>query len=80
MEKMKPALEIAREAGVTATCEIEEGTPTGVILKVARKWGVDLTVLTAQKQGIWSRLLFGPRTTEQVLEEAECHVMVLRNV
>jgi nucleotide-binding universal stress UspA family protein len=80
MERMKPVLDIARKAGVTATCDIEEGTPTGVILKAASRWAADLIVLTAQRQRIWSRLLFGPRTTEQVLEQAECHVMVLRNV
>jgi nucleotide-binding universal stress UspA family protein len=79
IEKMKPVLELARELKVTATCEIGEGTPTAVILKVARRWGADLIVLTSEKPRIWSRLLFGPHTTEQVIEQAECHVMVLRN-
>ena len=79
MEKMRPALELAKQARVTAHFEIHEGTPTGVILKVARTWGADLMILTAEKQGIWSRLFFGPRTTEQLLDQAECHVMVLRS-
>jgi nucleotide-binding universal stress UspA family protein len=78
--RMSPVLKMATEAGVAATCEIHEGTPTGVILKVAHRRDADLIVLTAERQGIWSRLLFGSHTTEEVIDKAECHVMVLRNL
>jgi nucleotide-binding universal stress UspA family protein len=77
---MNPVLKMAMEADVAASCEIEEGTPAGVILKVARGRNADLIVLTAGRRGIWSRLLFGSTTTEEVIDQAECHVMVLRNV
>ena len=77
--RMSPVLRMATKAGVAATCEIEEGTPTGVILKVAQRQDADLIVLTAERQGIWSRLLFGSHTTEEVIDQAECHVMVLRD-
>ena len=80
VERMNPVLKLATEAGVAATCEIEEGTPAGVILKVAKRRNADLIVLTAGRHGIWSRLLFGSTTTEEVIHHAECHVMVLRNV
>jgi len=80
VERMNPVLKMATEAGVAATCEIEEGTPTGVILKVAKRRNADLIVLTAVRHGIWTRLLFGSTTTEEVIDQAECHVMVLRNV
>jgi nucleotide-binding universal stress UspA family protein len=79
-QKMKAVLEMGKEKGLTATGEIEEGTPADVIVKVARRWDADLLVLTTRKQGIWSRLFFGRRTTERVLEEAECHAVVLREV
>ena len=77
---MKPLLEIAEEAGLAATCDLQEGTPAGVILKAAGKWDAALIVLTARKQNPWSRLLFGPQTAEEQYKQAECHVMVLRNV
>ena len=78
--RMGPVLKMATEAGVAATCEIEEGTPTGVTLKVAKARNADLIVLSAQRQGIWSRLVFGSCTTDEVIDQAECHVMVLRNL
>jgi nucleotide-binding universal stress UspA family protein len=80
VERMSPILKMATEAGVAATCEIAEGTPTGVTLKVAKARNADLIVLSAERQGIWSRLLFGSTTTEEVIDQAECHVMVLRNL
>lgn len=78
--RMSSILKMATEAGVAATCKIEEGTPTEVTLKVAKAHDADLIVLGAERQGIWSRLLFGSRTTDEVIEQAECHVMVLRNL
>ena len=75
---MQPLLEAAREAEVSATSVIEEGTPAGVILKVARRFEAALIVLTPREHGAWARLLFGPGTAEQVAREAECHLMVVR--
>jgi nucleotide-binding universal stress UspA family protein len=78
IDKMEPIMNLARKAGVTATCVIEEGTPAGVTLKAARRHAASLIVLTDRKHGMWARLLFGPTTTEQVTCEADCHVMVVR--
>jgi nucleotide-binding universal stress UspA family protein len=74
---MAPALNLAKEAGLTATSIVEEGTPAGVILKVARRFAANLIVLTAQERSAWARLLFGPTITEQVIRAAGCHVMVV---
>ena len=75
---MKLAVNLAKQAGVTATCVVEEGTPVGAILKVARRYEADLIILAPREHGAWARLLFGPSTAERVTREAESHVMVLR--
>ena len=69
---------LTRKIDLPSTCVAEVGTPSGVILKMAKKYAADLIVLTCREHGIWSRLFFGPRIAEQVITEAECHVMVLR--
>jgi nucleotide-binding universal stress UspA family protein len=76
--KLESTINSAKEAGVNTTCVIEEGTPAGVTLKVARRHAASLIVLTEREHGMWARLLFGRTTTEQVAREADCHVMVIR--
>jgi nucleotide-binding universal stress UspA family protein len=78
LKEMDPAMNLAKQAGVTATCVVEEGTPVGAILKVARRFAADLIILAPREHGAWARLLFGPSTAERVTREAESHVMVLR--
>jgi len=78
LKKMEPAVKLAKQAGVTPTCVVEEGTPVGAILKVARRFAADLIILAPREHGAWALLLFGPSTAEQVTREAESHVMVLR--
>jgi nucleotide-binding universal stress UspA family protein len=78
LKEMKPAMSLAKQAGVAATCVVEEGTPAGAILKVARRYEADLIILAPREHGAWARLFFGPTTAETVTREAESHVMVLR--
>lgn len=78
VQEMEAVLELAKAAGVNATGHIEVGKPAKVILKMARASSADLIVLAARKQGIGSRLFFGPRTNEQVVDQAECNVVVVR--
>jgi len=75
---MEPAIKLAKDAGVVPACEIEEGTPAGVILRVAKRCAASLIVLADVEQWTWARLLFGPTITEQVTRAADCHVMVVR--
>ncbi len=77
-EKMEPLVDLAKKAGVAAFFEIREGTPAGIILKVAKKHEARLIILSAQERGAWTRLLFGPTIGEQVAREADCHVMIVR--
>ena len=76
MEKIQPAMKLFEEAGLSATCGIEEGTPAGVILKVARRYAADLIVLTLPKRSRWSRWLSGPSDAEQVNQQADCEVTI----
>lgn len=76
--KMAPFQKLAEQAGVKAKCLVEVGTPVGVILKTASRYGANLIVLTARDHNPWMRLLFGRTITEQVVHEAECHVMLVR--
>jgi nucleotide-binding universal stress UspA family protein len=78
LKEMEPAINLAKQAGVAATCVVEEGTPAGAILKVARRYEADLIILAPREHGTWARLFFGSSTTERVTSEAESHVMVLR--
>ena len=78
LKEMEPAMNLAKQAGVAATCVVEEGTPAGVILKVARRYEADLIVLAPRERGDWARLFRGPTTAERVAREAESHVIVLR--
>jgi nucleotide-binding universal stress UspA family protein len=78
LKEMEPAMSLANQAGVAATCVVEEGTPAGTILKVARRYEADLIILAPREHGAWARLFFGPTTAETVTREAESHVMVLR--
>jgi nucleotide-binding universal stress UspA family protein len=76
--KMEPLVDLAKKADVDAFYEIGEGTPAGVILKVAKKHAARLIVLSARERGAWARLLLGPTVGEQVAHEADCHVMIVR--
>ena len=78
LKEMQPFLRFAQQQDASATCVIEEGTAAKVILNVARRYGAVLIVLAPQLHGNWARVLFGPTTAEQVIEEAESHVMVVR--
>jgi nucleotide-binding universal stress UspA family protein len=78
LKEMEPAMNLAKQAGVAATCVVEEGTPAGVILKVARRYEADLIILAPRERGDWARLFRGPTTAERVAREAESHVIVLR--
>jgi nucleotide-binding universal stress UspA family protein len=78
LKEMEPAMNLAKQAGIAATCVIEEGTPARAILNVARRYEADLIILAPREHGPWARLLFGPTTAERVTREAESHVMVLR--
>ena len=78
LKEMEAAMNLAKQAGVAATCVVEEGTPAGVILKVARRYEADLIILAPRERGDWARLFRGPTTAERVAREAESHVIVLR--
>jgi nucleotide-binding universal stress UspA family protein len=78
LKEMEPAMNLAKQAGVAATCVVEEGTPAGAILKVARRYEADLIVLASREHGAWARLMLGPSTAERVTREAESDVIVLR--
>jgi len=78
LKEMEPAMNLAKEAGVAATCVVEEGTPAGVILTVARRYEADLIILAPREHGAWARLFLGPTTAERVARDAESHVIVLR--
>ena len=78
LKEMEPAMNLAKEAGVAATCVVKEGTPAGVILTVARRYEADLIILAPREHGAWARLFLGPTTAERVARDAESHVIVLR--
>jgi nucleotide-binding universal stress UspA family protein len=79
MEKIKPFMTLAQEAGLRATCVVEDGTPAGVIIRVARRHRAELIVLTSREPGVWGRLFFGPTVAEQVSRSTDCHVMIARS-
>ena len=78
LKEMEPAMDLAKQAGVAATCVVEEGTPAQAILKVARRYEADLIILAPRERGAWARLFLGLSTAERVTREAESPVMVLR--
>jgi nucleotide-binding universal stress UspA family protein len=78
LEKMQPAAALAKEFGVAATCVAEPGTPMGLTLKLAKLNNASLIILTCGERNAWSRLFFGRSITEQIISQAECHVMVVR--
>ena len=77
LKEMEPAMSLAKQLGIAATCVVEEGTPAVAILKVARRYEADLIILAPREHGAWARLFLGLSTAEQVTREAESHVMVL---
>jgi nucleotide-binding universal stress UspA family protein len=78
LNKMEPFVKFAQQKHVQATCVIEEGTVASVVLKVAKRYAAVLIIVTPRPHGNWARILFGPTTAEQIIQEAECHVMVVR--
>jgi nucleotide-binding universal stress UspA family protein len=56
---------------------VAEGRPAEEILAQARKKAVDLVVLGSQNTGSLKRLLLGS-TSEQVLRDAPCSVLIVR--
>jgi nucleotide-binding universal stress UspA family protein len=75
MEKTAPFMSRAGNAGVTALCAIEEGSPSTVITKLAARWKASMIVLASHRRGFLSRL-FGKGTLEHVISNARCPVVV----
>jgi nucleotide-binding universal stress UspA family protein len=78
LKDMEPAMNLAKQAGVAATCVVEEGSTARAILNVARRYEADLIILASREHGAWARLFLGPSTTDRVTREADSYVMVLR--
>ncbi len=75
--KVEPLLRFARAAGVRASCVVEEGAVAKAIVNGAKQRAAGVIVLAARQR---SRLAgwFRRGTVEQVIQEAECPVMVLQ--
>jgi nucleotide-binding universal stress UspA family protein len=56
---------------------LAEGRPAEEILKQVRERAIDLVVLGSRGSGSLKRLLLGS-TSEQVLREAPCSVLIVR--
>jgi nucleotide-binding universal stress UspA family protein len=62
--------------GRTTTVKGVFGLPSEVIVSEAKAWKADLIVLAKRRRGGLSHLLYG-RTSDGVVHEAECAVLVL---
>ncbi|MGA2955235.1 MAG: universal stress protein [Thermodesulfobacteriota bacterium] len=78
MEKKLKALceEVTREVG-SCQSKILRGRPPSEILRYAKEANIDLIVMASHGLTGWEHVLFGS-TTERVLRESPCHVMVIR--
>lgn len=65
-------------AGCEHEAIVETGRPYEVILEAAQKRGAELIVMASHGYGLLGRALLGS-TTERVLHEAECPVLVVRH-
>lgn len=78
MEKKLKALceEVTREVG-SCQSKILPGRPHSEILRYAKEAPIDLIVMASHGLTGWEHVLFGS-TTERVLRESPCHVLVIR--
>jgi nucleotide-binding universal stress UspA family protein len=76
LQKMQGIMAQAHSQGVPAISVIEEGAPTTVIARAAKRWKIDLIVMTSQKRSRWARF-FGQKIVENVTRGAVCPVMVI---
>jgi nucleotide-binding universal stress UspA family protein len=76
LQKMEGIMARAQRQGVPAISVIEEDAPPTVIARAAKRWQIDLLVMTSRKRSGWSRF-FSQRTVEKVTRNAECPVMVI---
>ena len=76
LQKMEGIMAESQRQGVPAISVIEEGAPATVVARAAKRWKIDLIVMTSQKRSRWARL-FGQKIVEKVTRGAECPVMVI---
>ena len=76
LAKAEPVLMSARELGVSAFCMLEDGPPSQVVAKAARRCAPDLVIMVNTKRSLLSRLL-GRGTVPNVLQSVRCPVLVL---
>ena len=76
LQKMEGIMAEAQRQGVPAISVIEEGAPAIVIGQAAKRWKVDLIVMTSEKSSRWARF-FGQRIVGKVTRGTECPVMVV---
>ena len=76
-------VELEKFRAALPTCFVEqeivvaEGRPAEAILAQIRERAIDLAVLGSRGRGSFKRLLLGS-TSEQVLREAPCSVLIVR--
>jgi nucleotide-binding universal stress UspA family protein len=78
MEKKLKSLceEVTREVG-SCQSKILRGRPHSEILRYAKEASIELIVMGSHGLTGWEHVLFGS-TTERVLRESPCHVLVIR--
>jgi nucleotide-binding universal stress UspA family protein len=78
MEKKLKALceEVTGEVG-SCQSKLLRGRPYSEILRYAKEANIDLIVMASHGLTGWEHVLFGS-TTERVLRESPCHVLVIR--
>jgi nucleotide-binding universal stress UspA family protein len=77
MTRAEPIMMRAQGSGVPVTCAVEEGAPAEVVIKAARRWHAQAIIMAAPRTNGFLKRLFGDRTVEHVIRDAECPVIVL---
>jgi len=77
VEDLKPILQQALDAGITAQSEVMIGTPADVILQQAADWDVNLLIMGSHGKTGLSRLLMGS-VAEAVVRKAACPVLIVK--
>lgn len=72
-------LRTALPAGLEVTSVTREGKPAATIVAVAKELEIDMIVIATRGRGAMKRLLLGS-TTEQVVRQASCPVLVVREL
>jgi nucleotide-binding universal stress UspA family protein len=67
-----------RQAGFAAEEEIADGDPAVEIAERAKRWGADLIVVGAEREGRIKQALLGSVATA-VVKNASCNVLVIRS-